>query len=351
MTLIAALRSPDGAVIAVDSQETVRTKREQWKHSVQKVKPETIGKFDIAVAGSGDGELIDAFMDQFKDALANFSGSTLKEFKQFMQAEILRFMREEKTWTAGRQMRLIVASRSHEQQAFELWRSAGSKLVRIDTFHLVGLSDYLYQQAASQMYSPTIPLSQAVLLGLRILDLGKSTSSCVDLPYSVVTVRGSAIQMQHPKTVRTLVETITLFGAASNSLLIACGDSALPSADFNKQLHEFSEATRQMRHNYQQSLSALSLSKAFNDPEYGEEAHSLIPHGSVVPVTGDGKVIAREETEEEDKRRKLLEAAADGANQVASEKFAKLIEGRQAPVHTGEERITVKASPPKEGNL
>jgi hypothetical protein len=69
-------------------------------------------------------------------------------------------------------------------------------------------------------------------------------------------------------------------------------------------------------------------------------------------VAGDGKVSAREETEEEKrKRRELLEMAADGANQIAAEKFARLIEGRQAPIYVGEERVTVKASPPKEESL
>jgi hypothetical protein len=352
MTLIAVLRSPEGAVITADSQETVTTKRERWKYSVQKVEPETVGKFDIAVAGGGDGELIDAFIDQFKDRLANFPGTKLKEFKQFMQSEIILFMREEKAWTVGRQMRLIVAARSHEQQAFEIWRSAGSKVIRIDTFHLVGFTDYLYQHAASQMYSSTIPLGQAVLLGLRILELAKSTSGYVDPPYSVVTVRGDAIQTPHPKIIQTLVESVTLFGAAFDSLFLACADSALPLADFTKQLQEFSETTRQMRHDYQQSLSELSLSRAINDHECRGDAYSLIPLGSSGSVTGDGEVVAREETEEEkDKRRKLLEAAADGAIQMASEKFARLIEGRQAPIYIGEERITVKASPPKEEGL
>jgi hypothetical protein len=250
MTLIAALRSPEGAVIVAGSQETVATKREQLKYSVQKIKPETVSKFDIAIGGGGDGELIDGFVDHFMDGLANFPGTTLKEFKQFMQSEILRFMREEKAWSTGRQMRLIVAARSHEQQAFELWRSAGSRLIRIDTFHLVGFSDYLYQHTASQMYSPTIPLSQAVLLGLRILDLAKSTSSYVDLPYSVVLVRENAIQMQHPKIIQTLVESVALFGTAFNSLFLACADSALPIADFTALLQAFTETTRQVRQDY-----------------------------------------------------------------------------------------------------
>jgi hypothetical protein len=352
MTLIAVLRSPDGAVIAADSQETVMTKRERWKYSVQKIKPEAAGRFDIAVAGGGDGELMDAFVDQFENRLAHFSGSTLKEFKQFMQSEILRFTREEKTWTAGRKMRLIVAASSHEQREFELWRSAGSKLIRIDAFHLVGFSDYLYQHAASQMYSPTMPLGQTVLLSLRILDLAKSTSGYVDRPYSVVTVRGNAIQMQHPEIIHTLVESVTLLDAAFNSLFIACADPALPLADFNKQLQEFSETTRQMRRTYQQSLSALSLWRTLNDPEYRRDISDLGPPGAIATVTENGTVIAREQTEEEkDKYRKLLEAAADGANQMASEKFARLIEGRQAPIYIGQECITVKASPPKEENL
>jgi hypothetical protein len=83
MTLIVALRSPDGAVIAADSQETVegRRKANLIHYSVQKIAAETMGNFTLVIGGAGDGELIDAFQERFRTAMPSSAATTIKEFK------------------------------------------------------------------------------------------------------------------------------------------------------------------------------------------------------------------------------------------------------------------------------
>ena len=67
MTLIGAFRTHGGAVIVADSQETVKDEHgDEWKYSVLKIRPETIGKFQIVIAGGGNAEAIDSFIERFK---------------------------------------------------------------------------------------------------------------------------------------------------------------------------------------------------------------------------------------------------------------------------------------------
>ena len=67
MTLITVFPYSDGCVIAADSQETAKdTDGNEFKYSVLKLEPEKIGKFHILIAGSGNGDGIDSFIEEMR---------------------------------------------------------------------------------------------------------------------------------------------------------------------------------------------------------------------------------------------------------------------------------------------
>ncbi len=65
MTLIAGFKCTDGYVLCADSQETVTRNGFDYRVTRQKLAPIAVGKVPMAVAGSGDGDLIDAFVGRF----------------------------------------------------------------------------------------------------------------------------------------------------------------------------------------------------------------------------------------------------------------------------------------------
>jgi len=62
VTLIAAFRCYEGVVLCADQQETVGGVRV----AVNKLKPESAGAYQLAIAGSGNGDLIDGFAYRLK---------------------------------------------------------------------------------------------------------------------------------------------------------------------------------------------------------------------------------------------------------------------------------------------
>ena len=67
MTLIAAFRGDHGIAICADAQETCDYgDGVVYKRSVLKIAPYKIGKYQIAVAGSGNGALVEAFVERAK---------------------------------------------------------------------------------------------------------------------------------------------------------------------------------------------------------------------------------------------------------------------------------------------
>src|SRR5208282_2748791 len=84
VTLIAAFRCKHGIVMCADSQETVN---DDYRVEVSKIKPETVGKFQIAIGGSGYiADLIDGFAARVKDALSKSNDTTEDGIFQTLRA-------------------------------------------------------------------------------------------------------------------------------------------------------------------------------------------------------------------------------------------------------------------------
>src|SRR5258708_28950416 len=67
VTLIAAFRSRAAIAVCADSQETITCYDEhgtsyELRKTVQKISPHVIGKYQIAIAGAGNANLIESFV-------------------------------------------------------------------------------------------------------------------------------------------------------------------------------------------------------------------------------------------------------------------------------------------------
>ena len=253
MTLIVALRSPEGAVIAADSQETIETGKRKniFRYTVQKITPERIGNFTVVIAGAGDGELIDAFQERLRSTMPSASIDSLKDFKSTFESELSAFYKSDGAMYGKRRIALVVGARSHPESKFELWRTAGSRLVRINQEpYLVGFDEYLYKHVAGELYRPTRHLGQNVLIAVRILELARQTSRYIDRPYSVVIFRDANVWTEKVDFISQVIERTEMFGAQVSDLFVSMMDLSSPPSEFAAKLREFEATVSELRTDY-----------------------------------------------------------------------------------------------------
>jgi hypothetical protein len=301
MTLIGAFRASRGIVIVADSQETVVVDGQEYKHSVLKIRPETVGNFEISVCGGGNGEAIDSFIERLKRALAKSKSKTLAGFRELFEAELYKTRKRLANQGDDADMHFIVAARIKDK--YEVWSTASDTLIPVgnDKPCLIGFTADLYKHLAHTLYSSTLPVGQLLLAGLRILDLARQTCTCVDRPYSAVVVTPVKIFTLDDKLLDELTESITIFGAALDRMLLACSDTTLTSNEFIDKLREFESTSLHLRKEYLQTIGTMSLQKQMGD-EVGYGI-SLTPSGTISSVsidekTGDLTFEVRESPEE-----------------------------------------------------
>lgn len=254
MTLIPAFRCVDGAIIAADSQETIGALR----LTRQKITPFKIGNFDLAVGGAGEhGDLLDSFVQRIRDEIETSPPSTMASLKRFIQEQLKDYIADEirhfpKT---QRSMRFVIGVHSDDPPDFEIWETKGSRLIRIDTFALVGVGqEYYFDRPVQRLYKPSLTISRAIPLAMYILELAEDTSNYVRGPFSVaVLTKHYPIVMEHSVIISDFAEMTRLYTAQLESMLLQCADIAMSSSDFEKKFKEFQETILQLRLEYFQT--------------------------------------------------------------------------------------------------
>ena len=316
VTLIAGFRCSDGAIICADSQETAGP----YRVKVDKLTPFTSGNFQVAIAGSGmDGDLIDGFVQRLEDGLKGSSMETLDEFRDFTRLELSDFINSEAaTYPAvSRKMHFLVCARSIIGAAFEIWRTAGTRLIRVPRSVLVGWNEELYKNEIERSYpgkSVTLPISQTIFLALRIFALAKSTANYVGGQTTVVVARDNGLWVESPEWIEKLEERVSVFDNQFRNLMVACPDTSISAEGFLKQATEFQDTLIHLRAEYLAETAAIVLQNALQrigNPDFPGDAYPRIPPGSVITRMGDGSTIVRTPTPEEIANLRMLRESVE----------------------------------------
>lgn len=301
MTLITTFPYTDGVVISADSKEVTN----DFKHSVLKVKPERMGNFDISIAGAGDGYAIDDFTDKTREFMGESSISTLSECKKLVDSELVRFRQESKSVGHDGRFQLIVAARTNDQ--YQVWKTTRNRLISIsdDKPDMIGIEEYLYRHVAKDLYSKEMPVTQHILLSLRVLDLASRTSNYVGGPYSVVLVRKDGMFALDEDVLEQFSKSLSQFGEYTNRVLLACADTRLSSRDMEHQLDEFKATVLHLRGEYEQVIGARVFWKLM---ESGGEGYPirLLSENAMVGLMQDGQVTVTHDPEQAEQFRKTI---------------------------------------------
>jgi hypothetical protein len=296
MTLIVSMRGKFGAIILADSQETVKDRNgDEFKYGVLKSVPEELKGFHFVIAGGGDGDAIDELTEQFKRSLKKSNCNTLECFRKLFERHLKRELSYLKSQSRDERLELIVAA--SKRGKWQVWRNAYGTLVATpeDVPTLVGFDAEIYKHLGRVLYPHAKTTAQIILVGLRILDLARQSSTCVDAPYNGVMVVPNSLWPIENMVLAELTESVTMFSAQLDRLLLACSDTSLGKKEFTSLLDDFKENALHMRAEYLQTVNEKAWSQEFRSicPV------RLFPENSVLTATIENGKVAFDVAEAE----------------------------------------------------
>ncbi len=130
MTLISAFRGSAGIALCADTQETVTYYDEDGnpfdlRKAVQKISPLVTGGFQIAIAGSGNPTLIEAFIIRAKRRLQNenLPAPNIEDAERIIEDELALFYRNDV---------VLCPDTERDQDAHRRKLSCGKAVQRLD---------------------------------------------------------------------------------------------------------------------------------------------------------------------------------------------------------------------------
>lgn len=254
MTLIAAFRCDaaghPGLVLCADTQETVGDIRV----TVNKLSPQDWGHYQLAIAGAGSGDLVDAFAYKLGLAIASWPVGAKEEFVREAIRDLLLDFHEHEVRlfpVDGESEKfcdflVCIKPRGIEDQFF-LWQLRGPTITPVSDYALIGISAAIYTHELRRLYRSRLSSSQAVLLAIHLLSLAKATSNYVGGQTDIVVLRRTALHPYSHQDVHTLESRILAFNEQIAQLVLACPDATIPRAEFQAMLAVFGDGLTAIR--------------------------------------------------------------------------------------------------------
>ena len=229
MTLIAGFWcAGDQAVLLADSCESWGS----YKTSVTKITPQAIGDlYQVAYAGSGLSDLIDAFGEALELSLSESRASgplslqkvlakTLVDF--YDSPEIAAYPRD--TTDPNSFVSGVVCIRVVPISKVFLFKFSRTVVLPVKDYVLRGMEEPIYSHIVKRLYRPGILPLQARLLGLHVMSEAASTSNQIDHPMRVVFAMTHGMFSDDSETDHYL-QALSGVQRAMDDVLIACADT------------------------------------------------------------------------------------------------------------------------------
>ena len=253
MTLIAAFRCEvnghSGVVVCADSQEVFQ----DYRVIVDKIKPLSAGNYDLIVGGGGNfGRLIDGLAKAFEKGVASWPAGLDEEVcrERLELISVAYHASHVSAYPASddeKDMSFLVCTRDKLSSQVYLWRLDGVTAKTVDTYEIIGWGETLYKYEARKLYRHTANVSQAAMIGLHVLSIGKATSYYIDDPFQVLTVHRDGILVENPQRIVALQEKVRETDQNYDNLLMSAYDVAASPDSIDRALMQFGDEVRSLR--------------------------------------------------------------------------------------------------------
>ena len=262
MTLIAAFWClGDQAVLCADTCESYG----DYKASVTKVQPlgdMFKGKYQLAYAGSGLADLVDALGQKIEQSFEHGVASDWLSLQDHIQTVLVDFYESPvvKAYPLNpsdpnSQVSGVVCIRVIPAQKVFLFQFSGTIALPVSDFVLKGLEAPIYSRVVKRLYpTPLLPL-HAQLVGLRVLSEAAATSSVVDSPFTTVFAMTHGM-FEHSRNHDLYLKALAHADEVMNTTLLACVDThAVSDKDARSSLKALTTAILKCRRDHKRALS------------------------------------------------------------------------------------------------
>lgn len=296
MTLIATFPARNGIVVCADTQETCPYQDAQGnvyelRRAVQKLAPEQIGDYSLAIAGAGHAQLIDAFIVRVRRAiLASTAQPSASALRSLLEDRLDAFYRNDVMICpdVGKDFKLFIPFFCPATREYGLWVSEQSVLRDVNGPEIIGWEHEMYAGMKSRLYKPDMSIAQAVLACLYILTVGEETSNYIRGPFHIAVVRENGIWMEPPDYIAMMSDRLRSFESGINRLFLACADTAISPEHFEEVLTTFGEQASSL---HKQHLDAV-VQRLVAGGLIMNLPYPPIPPGTMIRLHADGSFDA-----------------------------------------------------------
>lgn len=283
MTLIAGFKCAEGYVLCADSQETITRDGHDFRVTRQKLVPIAVGKVSMAIAGSGDGDLIDAFVGRFSQTYQQSEIAELDSAVEVFKEELLAFAKEKRVHIRkiDSTFRFLLGAHSEKDKKCRLWKTITGDPIEVMDYALAGVEDERYEYSVRNFYRTGMPISQGVFLGLYLMWLAEQTSNYVKAPISVAVLKNNGLHFEEQNKINFIDQKVRLFTAQFEAQFLACSDTGLQGEEFGNRLREFGKTVVQFRRDYIEEWVGHALDVGLDKII---EAWTQIPPGTTIVV-------------------------------------------------------------------
>lgn len=330
--------------MCADTQESL----DEQKSYTEKITVLEDRSYPISVGGAGFGDLIDCMTDEILERVKAGQPSTKKELKALLQDSLNHvYATDLPTLICGKQHRtpqLIIAAKTTE--GFCIFTTKGRRVLKEAARAIIGYGTEPNFELLKRLHRPTLPMQQAVMLAIYLTSQSIRTDRDVGGDPRIAVIVDNGAWIDNPHYVKAAEQRVKQFIALSDYMFLTCIDLSISPTDYTAKMSELMQHVDDLRTQHYQHTAAYLLHRQMNDPTYRGEPYPKLFPGAVMEVSGTGAIAVREDTAQEiEQRRALWQAAQQGYNRNAMERFNWLLtkDGR-TPLYLGEEIVHIQGT-------
>jgi len=311
-------------VLAADTQETVPQwnddtgEFEDYRVTVQKIEPRKMGACSVAIAGSGNSNLIESFVPLLQREADNAGVSSVGEFVVTAERVLREFYSVDVALCpdSNKSLEMFFAVAAPQKRECGAWQQRNVRLCPVSKPQLIGWGHALYTTILDRLAVGATSLSQSLLTAIHVLSLAEQTSNYVRGPMSVAVVKANGIWMEREEYIKGVAERMRLFEEYSNLLLLACADTEVYCTNLKLFMEKLAGAVVSL---HEQQIDAVLEDIWKRGPDKANEALSKIPPGLLVERGPDGKPKARHDVDGIEYMCKIVNEAIAKGKQMEEE--------------------------------
>lgn len=237
MTMIAALRSYEGAIICADTQET----RNDYRVTIDKIDPTPIGNYEVVIGGAGNvAGLIDGFITTLLFDVERWSAGLGEEVVYQSISSVLNdyyntTVRSHPAESERKDFEIIYCIRDTTRPKLFLFKSQANGLSRIADYAVVGIEAEIYDHKLQTLYRAKAGGNHALYMAIHLLAFGEAIFSIVR-GEKVIRITEYGMKVESAEDVRELKDRLVDFETLIGRLVLNCPDTSIPRDEFRVHL-------------------------------------------------------------------------------------------------------------------